>query len=79
MNYLTLVCELSAQLAYLIAVVLSYRNSCVNPIVYALRVREFKHASRLCCLDRRVEVERNGKNIAAMFQVYSNDVMETKL
>ena len=80
MNYLSLVCHLSASaFAHLIAIVLNYCNSCVNPIVYVLRVREFKQASRLCCLDKRVGVERNGKNMARMFQAYNNQVMETKL
>ena len=80
MNYLSLVCKLSASaFAHFIAVVLNYCNSCVNPIVYAYRVREFKQASRLCCLDKRVEVERNGKNMAPMFQAYNNQVMETEL
>ena len=80
MNYLFVVCELSAfHSAHIIAVVLNYCNSCVNPIVYAYRVREFKQASRLCCLDKRVEVERNGKNMASMFQAYNNQVMETEL
>ena len=37
--------------------VVNYSNSFVNPVVYALRIREFKQALALCCLGR--EAERN--------------------
>ena len=81
-NYLSLVCEISASwfwFADQIADVLNYCNSCVNPMVYAYRVPEFRQASRLYCLDKRVEVERNGKNTTPTFQAYNNQVMETEL
>ena len=81
MNFLSLVCEISASwlsFAHNIANVLNYCNSCVNPMVYAYRVPEFRQASRLCCLDKGVEVERNGKNTASTFQAY-NQVMVTEL
>ena len=56
-------------------------NSCVNPVVYAYRVREFRQTSpRLCCLNERIEVERgDGENTTPTFQAYNNQVMETKL
>ena len=82
MNFLYFVCEISASwfsFAHNIANVLNYCNSCVNPIVYAYRVPEFRQAFRLCCLDERVEVERNGENTTSNFQAYNNQVMETEL
>ena len=83
MNFLSLVCEISASwlsFAHQIANVLNYCNSCLNSMVYAYRVREFRQASRLCCLDKRFEVERSdGENTAPTFQAYNNQVMETKL
>ena len=49
-------------------------------MVYAYRVPEFRQASRLCCLDKRVEVERSeGKNTAPTFQAQNNQAMETEL
>ena len=83
MNYFYFVCGISASwffLAYEIANFLNYFNSCVNPMVYAYRVPEFRQAIRLCCLDKRVEVERSeGKNTAPTFQAQNNQAMETEL
>ena len=83
MNFLYLVCEISASwlsFANHIANVLNYCNSCVNPMVYAYRVPEFRQASRLCCLDKRFEVKKSdGENTAPTFQAYNNQFMETKL
>ena len=87
MNYFYVVSRISASwffLAYEIAKFLNYFNSCVNPLVYAYRVPEFRQALRLRCLDRRVEVRGSvrksvGKNTAPTFLVKNNQVMETKL
>ena len=83
MNYFYFVSKISASwfsLAHEIANFLNYFNSCVNPMVYAYRVPEFRQASRLCCLDKRVEVERSeGKNTAPTFQAQNNQAMETEL
>ena len=81
-NVLSLVCEISApwlSFASTTANVLNYYNAFVNPIVYAFRVREFRQAIRLCCLDNKVEVERNGKNTAPAFQAQNNQAIETEL
>ena len=51
----------------------------MNPILYAYRVPEFRQASRLCSLGKRVEVERGGENTAPTFQAYHNQVLETEL
>ena len=59
--------------------VLNYCNVFVNAIVYAFRVREFRQALRLCCLGKKVEVERNGKNTTPAFQAQNNQAIETKL
>ena len=37
---------------YYLVNVVNYSNSFVNPVVYALRIREFKQALALCCLGR---------------------------
>ena len=81
-NFLSLVCEISASwllFASITANVLNYCNAFVNPIVYAIRVREFRQRLRLCCLDKKVEVERNGKNTTPAFQAQNNQAIETKL
>ncbi|XP_044169324.1 adenosine receptor A2a-like [Acropora millepora] len=81
-NFLSLVCEISASwlvFASMTANVLNYCNAFVNPILYAFRVREFRQALRLCCLDKKVEVERNGKNTTPAFQAQNNQAIETKL
>ena len=62
-------------------------NLFINPIVYALRIPEFKEAWRLCCAVRREikESEENtGRvNMAAdhiiMYSSLSNIVEDTKL
>ncbi|XP_044169326.1 allatostatin-A receptor-like [Acropora millepora] len=83
MNYFYFFCRISASwffLIYEIANFLNYFNSCVNPMVYAYRVPEFRQASRLRCLDKRVEVVRSGaKNTASAFQAQNNHAMETEL
>ena len=80
-NFLSVVCEVSASwlLFAMTANVLNYCNAFVNPIAYAYRVREFRQALRLCCLDKRVEFERNGKNTTPAFQAQNNQAFETKL
>ena len=80
-NFLFVVCEISASLLLfaITANVLNYCNAFVNPIAYAYRVREFRQALRLCCLDKRVEFERNGKNTTPAFQAQNNQAFETKM
>ncbi len=40
--------------------ILNYSNSFVNPIVYALRIPEFKQALVLCCLGREAAINGEG-------------------
>ena len=44
----------------IIASILNYSNSFVNPIVYALRIPEFKQALSLCCLRREAPMNGDG-------------------
>mgnify|MGYP000338537680 CR=1 FL=1 len=82
-QYLTYVFELSGSwlsFASITANFLNYFNSCVNPMVYAYRVPEFRQASRLCCFDKREQVERSEwRNTVPTFQVRNNQLMETEL
>ncbi|XP_067035288.1 5-hydroxytryptamine receptor 2A-like [Acropora muricata] len=78
-NFLSLVCEISALWFSFAAEALNYCNAFVNPIAYAYRVREFRQALRLRCLDKRKEVERNWKNTTPAFQAQNNQAIETKL
>ena len=78
-NFLSLVCEISVLRFTFAAAALNYCNAFVNPIAYAYRVREFREASRLCCLDKRVQFEKNGKNTTPAFQAQNNQAIETKL
>ena len=73
-NFLSLVCEISV-----LRFTFAADNAFVNPIAYAYRVREFREASRLCCLDKRVQFEKNGKNTTPAFQAQNNQAFETKL
>ena len=55
---------------HMTAIILNYSNSFVNPIVYALRIPEFKQAlSQLCFLGREVAMNdegvQRGNNMAA--------------
>ncbi|XP_078363759.1 adenosine receptor A3-like [Oculina patagonica] len=45
---------------FYIATILNYSNSYVNPIVYALRIPEFKQALALCCLERGAAMNDKG-------------------
>ena len=59
--------------------ILTYSNSFVNPIVYALRIPEFRQAIRLCCCRRssRVRIAKavtEGKdNGAVILRTVTND------
>ena len=44
----------------IIATILNYSNSLVNPIVYALRIPEFRQALALCCLGREAAMSDEG-------------------
>ena len=57
-NYLIFVYEVSKPLhSYYIDDILNYLNSCVNPVVYALRIPEFSKALGLYCLRGRAELD----------------------
>ena len=78
-NFLSLVCEISVLWFSFAANFLNYCNAFVNPIAYAYRVREFRQALRLRCLDKRVEFERNRKHATPAFQAQNNQAIETEL
>ena len=47
---------------YLLTLVVNFSNSFVNPILYALRIPEFREAMvSVCCLRRQVVTDREGK------------------
>ena len=48
---------------FLIAIFLNYSNSLVNPLVYALRIPEFRQALAQCCVIRRAEVNAQNTQI----------------
>ena len=94
MNFLYFILELRLLSFYLdMANFLNYFNSCVNPIVFALRISEFKQALGLCCFRRREAI--NNDRAAAMTpatqlrtlsndpshlnMAYEEDVLDTKL
>ena len=56
-----------------IAVVLNYLNFLLNPIVYALRIPEFRQAMAFCCVRRPISTNREGdernKNAASLTPV----------
>ena len=72
MNYLVFVYHVQIPFRfYYLLNVINYSNSFVNPVVYALRIPEFKQALTLCCLGRKVAVnyeegERRNNAAAAM-------------
>ncbi|XP_020628784.1 beta-1 adrenergic receptor-like [Orbicella faveolata] len=55
---------------YLLVNVINYSNSFANPVVYALRIPEFREALALCCLRRpaasniEIKLSRNQKTLA---------------
>ena len=94
MNFVYFGLELRSLSLYLdIANFLNYFNSCVNPIVFALRIPEFKQALGLCCFRRWTAI--NNDRAAAMTpatqlralptnpshlnMAYEEDVLDTKL
>ena len=60
-------------IAFYIAVVLTYSNSFLNPIVYALRIPEFSHALRLCCFNS--EPERRDSRAVALMPVLQQETL----
>ena len=65
----TFVSETSLSCIYVIANILNYSNSFVNPIVYVFRIPEFQQALRSCCTKRRpaikmVKTERRNRKVA---------------
>ena len=94
MNLLYFILELRSLSFYVdMANFLNYFNSCVNPIVFALIIPEFKEALGLCCFRRRAAI--NNDRAAAMTpatqlrtlsndpshlnMAYEQDVLDTKL
>ena len=70
MNLLTAVCNVPIPYRFVhLVVLLKYSNSFVNPVLYALRIPEFKQALTLCCLGREeaISYETRGerRNYAA--------------
>ena len=55
---------------YLMVNVLNYSNSFVNPVLYALRIPEFRQALGLCCFRRQavinIEPTHGTRNFAAV-------------
>ena len=47
-------------LCYAIVNAINYFNSFLNPVVYALRIPEFRQALGLCCLRREAEMNKEG-------------------
>ena len=63
MNNLIIVFDVSMHFRfYDVANVINYSNSFVNPVLYALRIPEFKQALFLCCLGRE-EATTNDKDV----------------
>ncbi|XP_078363719.1 adenosine receptor A3-like [Oculina patagonica] len=61
MNYLIFVLGVSIPLRfYDMTNVVNYSNSFVNPILYALRIPEFKQALAFCCLGRGATIKEEG-------------------
>ena len=94
MNFLYFVLELRSLSFYLdMANFLNYFNSCVNPIVFALRIPEFKEALGLCCFRRRAAINKDRAaamtpatqlrifptNLSHLNIGYEQDVLDTKL
>ena len=55
---------------HIIAVFLNSCNSFVNPVLYAMRILEFRRALALCCIKRRAEMNETNfavrRNMAAI-------------
>ena len=85
-NYLYFVHEISASwpsLALVIANILNYINSCVNPVIYAFKIPEFKRALRFLAAGKKevstvmkdMSREKSGAGVLA----FDNQDMDTKL
>ena len=73
-----------SSLAYSVANVLNYCNSCINPIVYAFKIPEFKRVIRFCRTGKTevlpvVQDKIRGQNKKGVFLVFENQGMHTKL
>ena len=49
---------------YIIVIFLNSCNSFINPVLYAIRIPEFRRALALCCIKRRAEISMNETNFA---------------
>ena len=62
-NYVGLVEKLTLRRGYLfnfIVVILNFSNSFLNPVVYALRIPEFRQSLFSCCSQRQAVTKREG-------------------
>ncbi|XP_068707594.1 histamine H2 receptor-like [Montipora foliosa] len=71
-------------LAYSVADILNYCNSCINPIVYAFTIPEFKRAIRFRCTGKTevltVRQDKiSGQNKIGVFLTFENQGMDTQL
>ena len=94
MNFLYFILELRSLSFFLdMANFLNYFNSCVNPVVFALRIPEFKQALGLCCFRRRAAISNDRDavmtpaiqlrtlptNPSHLNMAYEQDVLDAKL
>ena len=85
-NYLYFVHEISASwlsLALVIANILNYINSCVNPVIYAFKIPEFKRALRFLAAGKKevsiVMKDKSREKSSASVLAFDNQDMDTKL
>ncbi|XP_068711935.1 D(2) dopamine receptor-like [Montipora foliosa] len=85
-NYLYYVHEISASwpsLASVIANILKYINSCVNPVIYAFKIPEFKRALRFLGTGKKeiltVMKDKSREKSSATVLAFDNQDIDTKL
>ena len=85
-NYLYYVHEISASwvgLASVIANILNYINSCVNPVIYAFKIPEFKRALRFLGTGKKevstVMKDKSKEKSSATVLAFDNQDIDTKL
>ena len=85
-NYLRYVHEISASwltLASVIANILNYINSCVNPVIYAFKIPEFKRALRFLGTGKKevstVLKDKSREKSGASVLAFDNQDIDTKL
>ena len=85
-NYLYFVHEISASwvgLASVIANILNYINSCVNPVIYAFKIPEFKRALRFLGTGKKelstVMKDKSREKSSATVVAFDNQDIDAKL